>query len=122
YFLNEENKFRYVFTNPKYKFSALKVEDGKTYAGVTFRNVVRITYFKPINVSETQNFLKDKFKASSITYDKNRNAFMIIYNARMIAVSEADGKWKFMFDDETLPRQISDKCSVSAGLKKELGL
>jgi len=121
YFLNDDNKFRYVYTNPKYSFSPLKTDNGKTYSAIKFRNVIRITYFKPIDVGATQKSLKEKFNATSITYDKKRNAFLIVYNAKMIAVSESDGKWKYIFDDETLPRQISEKCKVSSSIKKELG-
>ncbi|RZJ29132.1 MAG: hypothetical protein EOO48_08230 [Flavobacterium sp.] len=120
YFLNEDSKFRYVFTNVKYKYGPIKVVDGKSYCRIDFRNVVRVTYFKPIAVESTQAALKDKFPATSISYDKSRNAFLIVYNAKMAAVSESAGIWKFAFADNTFP-QVSQGC-LTENVKKELGL
>jgi hypothetical protein len=118
HFQNEEQKFRYVFTNAKYNYGPAKIIAGKTYYVITFRNVVRITYFKPVDVASTQTLLKDKFAAQTITYDKSRNAYMITYNAKMVAIE--DNGWKFAFADSTFP-PISENC-LPDGIKKELGL
>ena len=121
YFLNDDNKFRYVYTNAKHNFSPFMVDDGKTYCVITFRNVIRITYFKPIDVASVQKSLKEQFNAQTIAYDKKRNAYLIVYNATMVAMSDG-GVWKYMFADNTLPRQISENCKVPPAIKKELGL
>lgn len=121
YFLSDESKFRYVQTNAKYNISPKKIIGDKSYHVVDFRNVVRVTYFKPIEVGATQKSLKEKFNAQSINYDKNRNAFLIVYTTKMIVFSESDGQWKFLFDDNTIPRDISESC-IDTNVKKDLGL
>lgn len=119
YFLNDDTKFRYVETNAKYNYGEQKVIDGKTYIPINFRNVVRVTYFKTINVADKQAELKIKFNTESVAYNAQRNAFMVIYNAKMVAVGDG-GKWKFVFTDNTLP-ELSESC-LTETIKKELGL
>ena len=119
YFLNDEQKFRYVQTDAKYNYGEIKTIDGKSYCPITFRNVVRVTYFKPIDVPAKQAELKVKYKAQSVNYNQARNAFMIIYTAKMAAVSQ-DGKWTFAFADETLPL-LSGSC-LTEEIKTQLGL
>lgn len=118
YFLNDDTKFRYVETNAKYNYAPAKTIDGKTYYPIDFRNVVRVTYFKPINVAEKQAELKAKFNAKEITYNQQRNAFMIVYQAKMVAIQ--DNGWKFAFLDNTLP-PVSEGC-LTETIKKALGL
>jgi hypothetical protein len=57
-FQDEERKFRFVFTNAKFNYSPVKVIGDKSYCSISFRNVIRITYFKPINVDEMQQSLR----------------------------------------------------------------
>lgn len=118
YFLNDDFKFRYVLTNVKYNIGDLSDTNGKTTAMVNFRNVVRITYFKPIDVTKLQTELKTKFGAQTISYQKARNAFLIVYNAKLLAIWENGPHWKFAFDDNTLPDSISGSCNDN-GAKKE---
>lgn len=106
YFLNDEQKFRYVYTNVKYNFGPIQTVDSKSYCVINFRNVVRITYFKPIDVASIQSMLKVKFNTESVIYEKARNSFIIVYNAKMIA-SQTGGIWQFAFADNTLPNDIS---------------
>jgi hypothetical protein len=120
YFLNEEQKFRYVFTNAKFNYSDIKEIDGRSYCVINFRNVVRITYFKPIEAAEIQKTLKEKFNAQSVVYEKTRNSFLIVYNAKMVA-SLTNGAWQFAFVDQTLPMNISEG-AVSETVKKALAL
>ena len=120
YFLNDEQKFRYVYTNVKYNFGPIQEIDGKSYCSINFRNVVRITYFKPIDVASVQGMLKVKFNTESVVYEKARNSFMIVYNAKMIA-SQTGGIWQFAFADDTLPKEISGDI-VPENAKKALGL
>ena len=119
YFLNDDTKFRYVETNAKYNYGAEKVIDGKTYIPINFRNVVRVTYFKPIVVADKQAELKVKFNSESVVYNAQRNAFMIIYNAKMLAIGDGN-QWKFAFLDGTLP-SVSEGC-VTESIKKALAL
>lgn len=123
YFLNDECKFRYVFSNVKYNFSPEKIIGGKSFYTVSFRNVIRITYFKPLsNILETQEALKQKFNAQSAVYDKTRNCFLIVYNARLVAFNDTENlQWKYFFADNTLPKSISESC-CSDEIKKELAL
>ncbi|HLA56513.1 MAG TPA: hypothetical protein VK623_10455 [Flavobacterium sp.] len=132
-FQDDGQKFRFVFTNAKFNYSPVKVIDGKSYCSISFRNVIRITYFKPINVDETQQSLKAKFSAQSVAYEKARNSFMIIYTAKLIAIAEtgseaggrtgeANAQWRFVFNDNTLPTEIFQGCLSDDNTRKELGL
>ncbi|RZJ36183.1 MAG: hypothetical protein EOO51_02190 [Flavobacterium sp.] len=109
YFLNDNSKFRYVFTNVKYNIGPLTNKNGEQVTLVNFRNVIRVTYFKPIEVAKMQAELKQRYGAQTITYEKKRNAFLIVYNARLMAITS--GKtWKFKFLDNTLPDGINSTC------------
>lgn len=119
YFLNDDTKFRYVETNAKYNYGPMKTIEGKSYYPIDFRNVVRVTYFKPIDVAAKQAELKAKFNSESVTYNSQRNAFMVVYKAKMAAISDG-GQWKFAFADQTLPN-VSESC-LTETIKKELGL
>lgn len=119
HFLNDDQKFRYVFTNVKYNYGPVKPIDGKSYCAINFRNVVRVTYFKPIDVAAKEAALKESFNPTSIKYDKSRNAFLIVYNAKMVAILDGE-RWKFAFLDNTLPK-VSEDC-LTATIKKELGI
>lgn len=118
YFLNDNDKFRYVFTNVKYNYSAPQTIDGKTYYLINFRNMVRVTYFKPVDVAAKQAELKALFGATEITYNKDRNAFLLAYPAKMLAIQ--DNGWKFAFLDKTLP-PVSAGC-ITENVKKAFGL
>lgn len=120
YFLNDTQKFRYVQTNAKYNYSDAFTEGDVTYHPIQFRNVVRITFFKPIDVASTQAKLQLDFGAQSITYDKTRNAFLIVYQAKMVAYQQ-NGVWKFAILDSTIPRSITQGC-LSPAVKSKAGL
>ncbi len=120
YFLNDEQKFRYVYTNVKYNFGPVQTIDDKSYCMVTFRNVIRITYFKKIDVASVQADLKIKFNSTSINYEPARNSFLIVYNARMLA-AQTGGVWQFAFLDHTIPDDISEG-ALTETIKKSLGL
>lgn len=120
YFLNDQNKFRFVFTNLNFRTEAAKLIDGEKYQLITFRNVIRITYFTPIDVAAEKARLKARFNAQSIEYNKDRNAFLIVYNAKMVTSGEGEN-FRFTFVDNTLPTDISEGC-ISEKVKKELGI
>jgi hypothetical protein len=96
-----------------YKLGKAATADGRTYIPVSFRNVVRITYFQPIDVSAQQQMLKENFHAESVSYEKSRNAFLVSYPCKMIAVGDG-GKWLFVFADGTLPEEIGAGCVPDA--------
>jgi hypothetical protein len=122
HFLNDTQKFRFVFTNAKFNYSDIKIINGEPFCGITFRNVVRITYFSAIDVAQVHQLLKNKFRAQSVVYEKARNAFLIVYNAKMIAHQDSSaGRWKFAFADDTIPQEISAGC-VTNEIKNQLGL
>jgi hypothetical protein len=121
YFLNDSNKFRYVFTNAKYNYGQAKTIEGMTYVPVSFRNVVRITYYKPLaNVLDKQNELKALFDAQTIAYEKARNSFLISYPAKMIAYGTGGSAWKFYILDATVPTSLTASC-LDEAILKELG-
>jgi hypothetical protein len=119
YFLNDAQKFRYVQTNAKYNYGEAFTEGDVTYHPIQFRNVVRITFFKPIDVASTQAKLQSDFAAQSITYDKSRNAFLIVYQAKMLAYQQ-NGIWKFAMLDLTIPSEITAGC-LPESVRNRLG-
>ena len=120
YFLNDSQKFRYVFTNAKYNYGPVISVDGIDYHPVDFRNVIRIPYFQPIDVASTQEQLKAKFAAQSIVYERARNSFLIVYQAKMLTWN-AQGIWKFAILDQTIPKEITAGC-LPESIKSRLGL
>lgn len=120
-FLNEELKMRFVFTNAKFNYSSIKSIGSNSYSSINFRNVIRITYYNPIDVEAIQKSLKEKYNAMSVAYEKARNSFLIIYNAKLIASTDNGTVWRFTFDDNTLPAVISEGC-VNENIKKEFAL
>ncbi len=105
WFQNEEFKFRYVFTNAKYNY--LKVDESQ-YT-ITFRNVIRITYFGKIEPEEKREELRRQFTPHTLTFDPARNCFLIVYPAKMTA-RQVEGSWKFSFDDQTIPEHLKNYC------------
>lgn len=120
YFLNDSQKFRYVFTNAKYNYEAALSINGLDYYPVNFRNVIRITYFQPIDVAATQEQLKAKFAAQSIVYERARNSFLIVYQAKILTWN-AQGIWKFAILDQTIPQEITNGC-LPQDVRSRLGL
>ena len=118
YFQNDENKFRYVMHAITYQFGKAVEADGKVFYPVSYRNIVRITYFHTVDVQEKQQTLKTQFGAESVSYDKSRNAFLVVYRARLVAFPDG-GNWKYAFTDMTLPKDISAGC-LPESLKNSL--
>ena len=119
WFLNDESKFRFVLTDAKYNISPIKKSDNKSFCEITFRNVIRITYFKlqSTEVLTQQKILKEKYNAQTITYDKTRNAFLIVYTAKLGAYADEGSAWKFIFYDNTVPESIIKNCFPDANKK-----
>ena len=107
WFQNDDFKFRFVYTNAKYEFRKMAAA-GEVFE-IGFRNVVRITYFKPVDAVSKKEELQKMFHAQSATFDKARNCFLIVYKARLIAAAEND-TWKFTFADATVPEKLSANC------------
>ncbi len=122
-FQNDEYKLRYSLTNAKYSVSDAKEFDGKTWNLITYRNVLRITYFRKLTTAEIpqiQQSYKTKFSAQSVAYEKHRNSFLIVYQAKFLAYRSANESKMFVADD-TLLTDMFKEC-ISGDVKKEFNL
>lgn len=125
-FQNDNYTIRYVYTTPHFDFSEIKALDNGLYCVVSFENAIRMIYEKPLNNEATQKkiigTLQKTFTNSIIHFEKVRNAFYIIKNDKLVAISDdfTEGKWKFISYDpkykELLDAVITEK------VRKELGL
>ncbi len=122
-FQNDEFKLRFSLTNAKYNVSDAKTIEGKTWNLLTYRNVLRITYFKKLNASqitEIQQMYKSKFSAQSVTYEKNRNSFLLIFQAKYLAYRDG-GNLKMFVADDTLLTDMFKDC-IPKEVRKEFNL
>jgi hypothetical protein len=111
-FLNDELKLRFSLTGAKFDVSPEKIINDKLYHLVTYRNVLRITYYKPLSYSdlvEIPKKLKQSLKAQSVKYEKHRNAFLIVYPGHFIA-SKVGNDWRITVADNTFQYRLFDDC------------
>lgn len=126
-FQNDNYNIRYVYTTPHFSYSDIKISDNGMYCLVSYENAIRMTYEKPIiNNEASQQKIKEtilkNFPDSFVTFEKERNAFYIIKNEKLIAIADefTEGKWKFISFNakykELLDAVITEK------IRKQLGL
>lgn len=125
-FQNDNYRIRFVYTTPYFSFSEIKTLNNGLYCVVSYENAIRMTYEKPINGEVSQQKIKESiqknFPDAIVTFEKERNAFYIIKNEKLIAIADefTDGKWKFISFDpkykELLDAVITEK------VRKQLGL
>lgn len=125
-FQNDNYSIRYVYTTPHFDFSDIKVLDNGLYCVVSYENAIRMTYEKPLTSEAVKEKITESihknFPNSIVTFEKDRNAFYIVKNDKLVAIADdfTDGKWKFISFDpkykELLDAIITEKT------RKELGL
>jgi len=125
-FQNDSYRIRYVYTTPHFSYSDIKSLDNGLYCVVSFENAIRMTYEKPITTEAAQQKIKEtiqkNFPDAMVTFEKERNAFYIVKNDKLVAITDAftEGKWKFISFDpkykELLDAVITEK------IRKQLGL
>lgn len=125
-FQNDSYRIRYVYTTPHFTFSDVKNLNNGLYCVVSYENAIRMTYENPINNEASQQKIKEtiqkNFPDSIVTFEKDRNAFYIVKNDKLVAIADdfTEGKWKFISFDakykELLDAVITEK------VRKQLGL
>lgn len=125
-FQNDNYSIRYVYTTPHFDFSDIKALDNGLYCVVSYENAIRMTYEKTINSEAAQEKIKESihknFPNSIVTFEKDRNAFYIIKNDKLVAIADdfTEGKWKFISFDpnykELLDAVITEKIRTQLGL------
>lgn len=122
-FQNDTTKMRFVYPSVAFSYSEIKTIDGKKFCIIKYKNAQRITYEEKLKpeMSETiLKALKGNKKFESVAFEKNRNSFLIIGDAILLAVSDplTNGEWKFInYDDERVFELLFAK-----NYKTELGL
>ncbi|MEW5676150.1 hypothetical protein ABGT15_07540 [Flavobacterium enshiense] len=124
-FQNEEFGIRFVYPNPKFTFSDIRKIDNQSFCVVSYHGAIRMKFEEKLD-DQTSKRMLDAFQISmrgkKVSFEKDRNSFLIEGNNIMIAVTDTltQNKWKFLNYD---PNQIDflNKI-VSETIRKQLGL
>lgn len=125
-FQNDAYRLRYVYTTPHFSYSDISLINKSSYCVITYENAIRITYENRIEDPTTQQkimaSLQKNFPEASIRFEKDRNAFYIVKNDKLLAISddETDGKWKFMNVNPNYKELL--EAVITENVRKQLGL
>ena len=111
-FQSTVQKIRFSLTSATYKVGDEFRHDGKRWVPITYRNVIRVTFFNKlpeVQVVEKKMALQQAYNATSITYEKQRNAFLIVYTARLVGVHDG-ADWKVFPADNTFLSSLFQPC------------
>lgn len=124
-FQNEEFGVRFVYPDPKFNFSDLKKIDNQTFCLVSYNGAIRMKFEEKLD-DQTSKRMLDAFQISmrdkKVSFEKDRNSFLIEGNSIMIAISDAltQKKWKFLNYDPTQMDFLNK--IVPENIRKQLGL
>ncbi|MGX7668262.1 hypothetical protein [Flavobacterium pedocola] len=124
-FQNEQFGVRFVYPNPKFTFSELKKIGNQTFCIINYKGAIRMKFEEKIDDATAQTMItsfKESMKDKKITFEKDRNSFLIEGNDVMIAVSDAltQNKWRFVNYD-IAQKTFLDKV-IPEAIRKQLGL
>lgn len=125
-FQNDVYGIRYVYTTPHFSFSEIKSIDKARYCVVSYENAIRMKYVKPVESETTQfkivELLHKNFPNAVITFEKDRNAFYIVKNEKIVAITDefTDGKWKFISFNPKYTELLD--AVITENVRKQLGL
>ncbi|MCG2611115.1 hypothetical protein LZZ90_06315 [Flavobacterium sp. SM15] len=125
-FQNDAYRLRYVYTTPHFSYSEISSFNNSHYCVITYENAMRITYENKIESEESQKkimaTLQKNFPDASIRFEKDRNAFYIVKNDKLLAISddETNGKWKFMNVNPNYKELL--EAVITENVRKQLGL
>lgn len=124
-FDNDEMKIRFVHVSPTFSYSDIKKIDNKTVCLVKYNSAMRMTFEKKMEAEEIES-LKKAFKDSGeyekITFEQDRNSFLLEGQASMIAISDESTKGKWAFINYSKSQAQLAEMLLGANVLKELGL
>jgi hypothetical protein len=125
-FQNDSYRIRYVYTTPHFSYSEIKTIDNRRYCVVSYENAIRMIYENKIDSDATQKsiteYLLKTFPDASVRFEKDRNAFYIVKNDKLVAITDefTEGKWKFISFDSKY-KELLDAV-ITENVRKQLGL
>ena len=91
-FQNEEFGVRFVYPDPKFNFSEIKTIANQTFCLVSYHGAIRMKFEEKLD-DQTSKRMLDAFQISmrdkKVSFEKDRNSFLIEGNSIMIAISDA---------------------------------
>lgn len=100
---NEQFSIKLVKVDPKFSFGELKKIEDKTFAVITYNNVMEMTFKTPMeNAEDMVDVFKKNMEAEKVTFNKLTNTFKIELRGTLVAVSDSvtNNKWKFLNKDK----------------------
>jgi len=124
-FQNEEFSIRFVHPNPKFTYSEIKTIGEQKFCIISYANAMRMTFEEKLDdetVTAMMNAFKETMKDKKITFEKERNSFLMEGTDILIAVSDnlTKKQWRFLnYDVEQL--DFLDKI-LTQSIRKQIGL
>ena len=124
-FQNPEFSVRFVYPNPAFSYSELKKINNQTFCVVRYNGAIRMKYGKPLTEQLANGMLttfKQHMAGKKVTFEKERNSFLIEGESVMIAIADnvTQNKWRFLnYDAGQL--DFIDKM-LTETVRKQLGL
>ncbi|WP_313808064.1 hypothetical protein [Flavobacterium sp.] len=124
-FQNDEFSIRFVNPTANFKYSDIKTIGNQKFCLISYNNALRMKFEEPLD-EETVSIMTEAFQSSmknyKITYEKERNGFLLEGPDMLIAISDSltKNEWRFLNHDED---QIDflDKI-LTTSVRKQLGL
>lgn len=124
-FQNPEFSVRFVYPNTAFTYSELKKINQQTFCVVRYNGAIRMKYGKPLTEQLANGMLttfKQHMTGKKVSYEKERNSFLIEGESVMIAIADntTQNKWRFLnYDAGQL--DFIDKI-ITESIRKQLGL
>lgn len=105
-FENETLKIRFVYPDPVFTFSEIKIVDGKHACIITYNNAMRMTFNEPFTdekALQTEESFNDTGGYKTVRFEKDRNSFFLENQSMVIAIADVltKFKWKFVTYDKS---------------------
>lgn len=124
-FQNPEFSVRFVYPNPTFNYSEMKKINNQTFCIIRYNGAIRMKYEKPLTDQLANGMLttfKQHMAGKKVSYEKERNSFLIEGESVLIAISDnlTQNKWRFLnYDAGQL--EFIDKM-ITESVRKQLGL
>lgn len=121
---NEQMKVKLIDMAPEFSYGDIKKIGDKTFCLVTHNLAMELVMVQTLSEEDGKmmaDMMKESMETNDITFNKEKNAFMITKKATMIAIADASTKneWRFLNKDKdnAIAKYIFDEKTL-----KELGL
>jgi hypothetical protein len=122
-FQNEATKLRYSLTNAAFQVGEIKEIAGVNWCHIQYRNTIRVTYFSKLTdqqIADVKAELEKNFNTKQVTFEKQRQSFLIVYRASFVAKQQSN-TWQIFVADGSLMTDLFEPC-LPAEVKSTLGI